>query len=88
MENWLEWRAKLIQLAQLESATRPLIRKLLRRIDEFDELQYPEVCLVVCTILKITTVFYRCQGFCLSGVTEQIALHTQSQQTRGNFEAH
>ena len=42
VENWLEWRVKLIQLAQLESATRPLIRKLLRRIDEFDELQYPE----------------------------------------------
>ena len=42
VENWLEWREKLIQLAKLESATRPMIRKLLNSLDECDELLYPE----------------------------------------------
>lgn len=42
VENWLEWRDKLIQLAKMESATRPMMKKLLNNLDECDELLYPE----------------------------------------------
>lgn len=42
VENWLEWREKLIQLARMETATHPIIKKLLNSLDECDELLYPE----------------------------------------------
>ena len=43
VENWIEWRDKLILLARLESVTRPMIKKLLVSFDKGEEFLYPEV---------------------------------------------
>ena len=42
LDNWQEWREKIIQLSKLESSTRPLLRKVLADIDKCEELTYPE----------------------------------------------
>ena len=42
MDGWLEWKEKLIQMAKLESATRPMIKKLLEGLERCDELHCPQ----------------------------------------------
>ena len=42
MDGWQEWKEKLLQLAKLESVTRPLIKKLLEGLKESDELLCPD----------------------------------------------
>ena len=42
IDGWLDWREKLIQLAKLESTTRPMIKKLLEALEECDKLPYPQ----------------------------------------------
>ena len=34
MDTWPEWYSKLIQFAKLESSSRPLIRKIIEKLDE------------------------------------------------------
>ena len=34
MDSWPEWCSKLIKLSKLESSSRPLIRKILAKLDE------------------------------------------------------
>lgn len=41
LDNWQEWKEKLIQFAKLESCTRPFLKKLLEGLDKCDELAYP-----------------------------------------------
>ena len=41
LDNWQEWKEKLIQFAKLESLTRPFLKKLLENLDKCDELAYP-----------------------------------------------
>ena len=42
LDNWQEWREKIIQLSKLESTTRPLLKKLLGGVDKCEELTFPE----------------------------------------------
>jgi len=41
MEDWPEWRKKIINLAAKESLTRPLLKKILKELEESGEYQYP-----------------------------------------------
>ena len=41
MDNWLEWREKIIKFAKKESVTRPLLKKLLQHLEKCHELLYP-----------------------------------------------
>ena len=50
MDNWLEWRAKLIKFGQVEYTTRPVIKKLLQKLDTCDDLLYPEGLFNVFTV--------------------------------------
>lgn len=40
LEDWLEWSEKIIKLAKKESATRPLLKKLLGDLENCHELPY------------------------------------------------
>lgn len=42
MDCWLEWKEKLIQMAKLESVTRPMIKKLLEGLEQCNELHCPQ----------------------------------------------
>ena len=42
LDNWQEWKEKIIQLSKLESSTRPLLRKVLAGVDKCEELTYPD----------------------------------------------
>lgn len=41
MDNWIEWRERIVKLAKKESATRPLLKKLLDDLERCHELPYP-----------------------------------------------
>ena len=36
MENWVEWREKVIKFSRVEAASRPLIRKIVSKLDQED----------------------------------------------------
>jgi len=38
LENWLEWKEKLIQVAKVEASTRPSIKRLLEQLPSCDEI--------------------------------------------------
>ena len=41
VDNWLEWREKIIKFAKKESATRPLLKRLLEDFEKCHRLLYP-----------------------------------------------
>ena len=41
METWVEWREKILKFAEIESTTRPVIKKLLRCLPQCEELFCP-----------------------------------------------
>ena len=41
MDNWLEWKEKIITFAKKESVTRPLLKKLLEDLEKCHELPCP-----------------------------------------------
>jgi len=41
METWVEWREKILKFAEIESTTRPVIKKLLRCLPQCKELFCP-----------------------------------------------
>ena len=42
MDSWPEWRKKLIQFAKLESATRPVLKKVLGDLESEDSVACPD----------------------------------------------
>ena len=41
LDNWLEWREKIVKLSKKESATRPMLKKLVEDLEKCQELLYP-----------------------------------------------
>ena len=42
LENWQDWKKKLIQAAKLEAFTCPTIKKLLQELGSYEELSCPD----------------------------------------------
>ena len=42
MNSWPDWCVKILGFAKVESDSRPLIKKLLKKLEESDAFAYPE----------------------------------------------
>lgn len=42
MDTWPEWKEKLIHLAKLDSGTRPMIKRILEKLERQEQIVYPD----------------------------------------------
>ena len=42
MDSWPDWRMKILEYSKVESDSRPLIKKILQKLEKADSFAYPE----------------------------------------------
>ena len=50
IENWIDWGQKIMKFAEIESTTRPVIKKLIRSLPECEDLFNPDGQVLLCTL--------------------------------------